>query len=822
MIKKVLTSKKIAPGYNTPSWLQGIFAVFMLLTGISASVIQAQVMIQFKEPSCYLQGISFTDSLTGWAVGLPHWNQAAGSFIGTVLKTGNGGRTWLEQNPGVSVALRKVKFINALTGWAVGGSGVILKTADGGSSWSRQNIATTDEVRCVMFISSSTGWVSSVMAVHQDFYGEDDDWRSSVWKTSDGGISWTKQNLPSTASIINGIEFTDGLSGWAVGTKYAGNDQYGKPVHHGSIYHTSDGGLTWAEQVVPNPQSADQPLIVFTAVDFVNSARGWATCFKTVSTVEGGSMYHTTDGGVTWVQDTAEATLGAWKNLWDIQFTDSNRGYAVGTLYGAAWGPPVLRTTDGGLHWELVHMESQNGEGLFGVAVMDNKVIAVGDHDYIVHSYNPWGVYGLPYGENLFRQRYLNPHYTFEDIVFTDKMNGWVAGQMVPHPDSACQVIMHTSDGGSTWQKQFTSVREFWPAGVPRLDKLFFTDKLTGWAFGGSKMQTGGGSFILHTSDGGMHWNSQDAGIPPLKRELYSGFFINIMNGWALEKGGDGSYPYILTLLKTNNGGSTWTRISTGISGSWGVGFANVQGDIFFSDSNNGWAGGYSGGVIHTTDGGMTWTKQNYPAYAQCDALYFINNLQGWAADGTSMQYTGDGGNTWTRKTIPSLKGSANDVHFSGTISGWIVGNKGTIAQTRDGGNSWEDLNPDNAVTSNLLGLHFMNDTLGWAAGEGGTILRIISNDIITSAGIRPGSEKDDGIIIFPNPARERVNIRMTETSPARLQIINLNGQVLIDKFSNDEIEKMDLSSLPGGIYFVKVAAGKKVTLRKLIVESKR
>jgi hypothetical protein len=62
----------------------------------------------------------------------------------------------------------------------------------------------------------------------------------------------------------------------------------------------------------------------------------------------------------------------------------------------------------------------------------------------------------------------------------------------------------------------------------------------------------------------------------------------------------------------------------------------------------------------------------------------------------------------------------------------------------------------------------------------------------------------------------------MTETGPARLQIINLNGQVLIDKFSNDAIEKMDLSSLPGGIYFVKVTAGKKVTLRKLIVESKR
>jgi len=821
MFKRTSISKLTA-GKISLDWMQRIFTILVFLAGISVSVIQAQVKIQFKEPSCYLQGISFTDSLTGWAVGLPHWNQAAGSFKGTVLKTTNGGRTWQEQDPGVAVSLRKVQFISKLTGWAVGESGVILKTTDGGSSWNSQNIATTDEVRCVKFVSSSTGWISTVKAVHQDFYGEDDDWRSSVWKTGDGGTSWIKQNLPSTAAIVNGIDFTDGLSGWAVGTKYAGNDQYGKPVHHGSVYHTSDGGLTWSEQVVPNPQSADKPLIVFTAVDFVNSLRGWATCFKTVSTVEGGSMYHTSDGGITWIQDTAEATLGTWKNLWDIQFTDSNRGYAVGTLYGAAWGPPVLRTTDGGLNWELVHMKSQNGEGLFAVAVMDNKVIAVGDHDYIAHSYNPWGVYGLPYGENLFKQRYLNPHYKFEDIVFTDKLQGWVAGQMITHPDSACQVIMHTSDGGSTWQKQFTSVSEFWPAGVPRLDKLFFTDKFNGWAFGGSKMQTGAGSFILHTSDGGIHWNSQDPGIPALKRELYSGFFINGMNGWALEKGGEGSYPYTLSLLKTNNGGSTWTRINTGITGSWGVGFANVQGDIFFTDSNNGWAGGYSGGVIHTSDGGMTWTKQNYPEYAQCDALYFVSNQEGWAADGTGMNYTSDGGITWIRKNIPALRGSAKDVHFTGTLGGWIVGNKGTVAQTRDAGNSWEDLNPDNIVTSDLLGLHFINDTLGWAAGGEGTILRIISNDVITSAGDRSVTKEGDGIIIFPNPAGEWLTIRLDKTGSARIQIINLGGQVLIDKISNDEIAKINLSGLPGGVYIVKVETGTKVNLRKLIIASKR
>jgi hypothetical protein len=74
-------------------------------------------------------------------------------------------------------------------------------------------------------------------------------------------------------------------------------------------------------------------------------------------------------------------------------------------------------------------------------------------------------------------------------------------------------------------------------------------------------------------------------------------------------------------------------------------------------------------------------------------------------------------------------------------------------------------------------------------------------------------------MIIFPNPAQDWINIRMTEAGHSRLQIINLNGQVLIDKFSHDEVDNIDISGLPGGIYFVKVTAGKDLIMRKLIVK---
>jgi hypothetical protein len=52
---------------------------------------------------------------------------------------------------------------------------------------------------------------------------------------------------------------------------------------------------------------------------------------------------------------------------------------------------------------------------------------------------------------------------------------------------------------------------------------------------------------------------------------------------------------------------------------------------IQFVDTLFGWAGGDSGTVIHTTNGGLNWTIQNtqitgYPI----EDLYFLNRRLGW------------------------------------------------------------------------------------------------------------------------------------------------------------------------------------------------
>jgi photosystem II stability/assembly factor-like uncharacterized protein len=69
-----------------------------------------------------LLGVSFTDTNRGTAVGKD----------GTIVRTTDGGATWVTQTSGTTSFLLGVSFTDANTGTAVGQNGTILRTTDGG------------------------------------------------------------------------------------------------------------------------------------------------------------------------------------------------------------------------------------------------------------------------------------------------------------------------------------------------------------------------------------------------------------------------------------------------------------------------------------------------------------------------------------------------------------------------------------------------------------------------------------------------------------------------------------------------------------------
>ncbi|MCU0421365.1 MAG: T9SS type A sorting domain-containing protein [Bacteroidia bacterium] len=69
---------------------------------------------------------------------------------------------------------------------------------------------------------------------------------------------------------------------------------------------------------------------------------------------------------------------------------------------------------------------------------------------------------------------------------------------------------------------------------------------------------------------------------------------------------------------------------------------------------------------------------------------------------------------------------------------------------------------------------------------------------------------------IYPNPAQSMVNIKYHESSPAVVQIINMNG-VELSSFNIQQNTTIDISNLPEGTYLIKVISGGEVAIKKLI-----
>lgn len=61
------------------------------------------------------------------------------------------------------------------------------------------------------------------------------------------------------------------------------------------------------------------------------------------------------------------------------------------------------------------------------------------------------------------------------------------------------------------------------------------------------------------------------------------------------------------------------------------------------------------------------------------------------------------------------------DVQFIDTLTGWFVGDAGTIVKTTDCGNSWDIIDLDTRI--NLTGIYLLNEHKYWIVGDSGLIL---------------------------------------------------------------------------------------------------
>ncbi len=132
------------------------------------------------------------------------------------------------QDSGVDVRLRGISAVDANVAWASGQKGTVLRTVDAGGHWQSMHVdgAEALDFRDVEAFSADIAVVLSIGP------GE----ASRIYRTDDGGRSWTLalQNTDSRG-FFDCMAF-DGPRGWMLGDPVDG---------HYQVFTTADGGRAW-------------------------------------------------------------------------------------------------------------------------------------------------------------------------------------------------------------------------------------------------------------------------------------------------------------------------------------------------------------------------------------------------------------------------------------------------------------------------------------------------------------------------------------------------------------------------------------------------
>jgi photosystem II stability/assembly factor-like uncharacterized protein len=148
---------------------------------------------------------------------------------------------------------------------------------------------------------------------------------------------------------------------------------------------------------------------------------------------------------------------------------------------------------------------------------------------------------------------------------------------------------------------------------------------------------------------------------------------------------------------------------------------------LFFADSLHGWAGGDSGVIVHTSDGGYNWQLQSSSVNSIILEIYFIDNQNGWALTwdlipptfGTIILRTTDGGINWNSEPYPQDNVFLRTIFFFDVMNGWMAGDKGLFIHTQDSGQNWTAAPLDSSVFAQfpVIYMTFFDAQLGFACG---------------------------------------------------------------------------------------------------------
>lgn len=158
-----------------------------------------------------------------------------------------------------------------------------------------------------------------------------------------------------------------------------------------------------------------------------------------------------------------------------------------------------------------------------------------------------------------------------------------------------------------------------------------------------------------------------------------------------------------------------------------------------------------SNGVIVYSKNNTDWVQAEVPTQVLLTTVFFIDDKEGWAAGhDTLILHTTDGGESWSIQYEDPITGGdlpkpILDIHFRDKSHGWAIGAFSLMLETQDGGTTWEtvdtgdlydlleslDLEPEANFNA------FLKTERGFfIVGELGTLLHYNTEEVDEGAGV--------------------------------------------------------------------------------------
>ena len=114
------------------------------------------------------------------------------------------------------------------------------------------------------------------------------------------------------------------------------------------------------------------------------------------------------------------------------------------------------------------------------------------------------------------------------------------------------------------------------------------------------------------------------------------------------------------------------------------------------------------------------------------------------------------------------------------------------------------------------FGHTFIGDGTIWQAATSDAEIRLVSTALTTGI---TSNIANNIIDIYPNPTSILVNVFIDKFENSQIQIVNLNGQIVLEQQINDQNTLLNVSTYNKGVYIIRIINESGISIHKLVVK---